>query len=208
MVMRLAEQLEVPLRERNAMLLAAGFAPVYQERGLDAPELAAARAAVDLILAGHEPYPALAVDRHWNLVAANRAVFALLSGVSEELLEPPVNVLRLSLHPSGLASRIANYGEWREHLLERLSLQVSRSGDPVLAALLEELSLYPSVGSSVSRAYDGIVVPFQLRDGNAVLSFFSTTTVFGTPVEITLSELAIEAFFPADEATALLLRGG
>jgi transcriptional regulator with XRE-family HTH domain len=214
MVIHLAERLEVPLRDRNALLIAAGYAPVYAERSLDDPALAAARQAVDLVLTGHEPYPALAVDRHWQLVAANRAVAPLLAGAAAELLQPPVNVLRLSLHPSGLAPRIDNLRQWRDHVVARLFHQVEVSADPVLAALYEELRNYamPEADrSAVDRpghmeAYGDVVVPFRLRTDQGVLSFFSTTTVFGTAVDITLSELAIESFFPADAATADTLR--
>src|SRR5688572_12029119 len=142
MVLRLAKRLEVPLRERNAMLLAAGFAPAYPEHDLDDPALEVARAAVDRVLAGHEPFPALAVDRYWTLVAANRVVPALLTGVAPHLLQPPINVLRLSLHPDGLVSRIANFSEWRAHLLARLSRQVELTADPRLSDLLQELRGY------------------------------------------------------------------
>ncbi|MBX9909119.1 MAG: helix-turn-helix transcriptional regulator [Beijerinckiaceae bacterium] len=220
MVLLLAQTLSVPLRERNALLLAAGFAPVYGERGLDDPGLATARAAIDLVLKGHEPYPALAVDRHWTLLAANAAVPPLLSLASDpELLRGPVNVLRLSLHPGGLAPAIVNLPEWRHHILARLRQQIRATADPVLGALLDELSSYPAPETPAAPTRNGkgkppetepepgIVVPLQLRLGEAVLSFFSTTTVFGTPVDITLSELAIEAFFPADEATRVALGG-
>jgi transcriptional regulator with XRE-family HTH domain len=207
MVLRLAEQLEIPLRERNRLLIAAGFAPIFKERPLGDPTLSAARKVVELVLAGHEPYPALAVDRHWNLLASNRSVSALLAGSGPSLLEPPVNVLRLSLHPSGLAPRIVNLAEWRAHLLARLRRQIDASADPVLGELLNELSAYPASGENKSNAadsidYAGVAVPFQLSTEGGVLSFLSTTTVFGTPVDITLSELALESFFPADAATA------
>lgn len=211
MVLRLAEQLEVPLRERNALLRAAGYAPAYPERPITDPAMAPARRAVELILAGHEPYPALAIDRHWTLVALNAAVAPLMAGVAEHLLAPPVNVLRLALHPDGLASRTANYSEWRAHLLTRLKREVEVSADAVLAALLEELAAYPyppgAADSHAGETYAGLAVPFQLRTEADVLSFISTTTVFGTPTDVTLSELALETFFPADEATALILRG-
>lgn len=214
MVLRLAEQLDVPLRERNALLLAAGFAPAFAERPLDDPALAAARAAVERILQAHVPHPALAVDRHWHLVAANAAVAPLLRGVTEAaLLAPPVNVLRLSLHPRGLAPHIANLAEWRAHLLERLRRQVMASADPALAALLAELSGLeaPAPASAPVRgapehAAGGLVVPLELDSLEGRLSLISTTTVFGTPVEVTLSELAVEAFYPADAATAERLR--
>lgn len=207
MVMRLAETLSLPLRGCNALLLAAGFAPAYRERALDDPALGAAREAVQRILDGHMPYPALAVDRHWNLIAHNQMIPALLEGVAPTLLAPPSNVLRLSLHPEGLAGRIVNLGEWKRHLLERLAQQVAASADPELAALREELKAYPAPAPKQRpEEAGGIVVPFELATPAGTLSFFSTTTVFGTPVEVTLSEIAIEAFFPADEATAATLR--
>jgi transcriptional regulator with XRE-family HTH domain len=212
MVLHLAERLEVPLRERNLLLTAAGYAPVFPERPLSDPALHAARMAVDLVLAGHEPYPALAVDRHWTLITANNAAMRLLAGVDPALLKPPVNVLRLGLHPSGLAPRTANLAEWRAHLLARLQHQVALSADPVLIALLEELRGYPApqAPSTGRPANDhdtaGVVVPFQLVTEGGTLAFLSTTTVFGTPVDITLSELALESFFPADAGTAAALR--
>ena len=207
MVMRLAETLSLPLRGRNALLLAAGFAPAYRERPLDDPALGPARKAVQRILDGHTPYPALAVDRHWTLIAHNAVVLLMLDGVASELLAPPSNVLRLSLHPDGLAPRILNLGEWKRHLLERLAQQVAVSADPVLDALREELKAYPAP-SPKQRPEEtgGIVVPFELSTAAGPLSFFSTTTVFGTPVEVTLSEIAIESFFPANEVTAAALR--
>jgi transcriptional regulator with XRE-family HTH domain len=212
MVLRLAEQLEVPLRERNAMLVAAGFAPVFPQRALDDPALKAARSAVELVLTGHEPYPALAIDRHWTLVASNKAVAPLLAGVDASLLRPPVNVLRLALHPKGLAPRTANLAEWRAHLLTRLRQQVDATADTTLAELLDELRRYPAHGASSGRPpptrdYAGIVVPLELVTDMGTLVFFSTTTVFGTPVDVTLAELAVEAFFPADATTAEALRG-
>lgn len=212
MVLRLAERLEVPLRERNALLVAAGYAPIFRERALADPALDAARKAVDVVLAGHEPYPALAVDRHWNLVVANAAATRLMAGVDERLMGPPLNVLRLSLHPGGLAPRIANLPEWRAHLLARLRRQADVSADPRLAELLQELAAYPlpagtrSARTAADPPYAGVVVPLQLVIATGTLSFVSTTTVFGTPVDITLSELALESFFPADAATAEALR--
>lgn len=209
MVLRLADRLQMPLRERNALLMAAGYAPLYPERTLDDPALQAARKAMDLVLAGHEPYPALAVDRHWHLVAANKAVPPLLAGVEESLLQAPCNVLRLSLHPGGLAPRIANLAQWRAHLFERLRRQIEVSGDPFLAALLQELQAYPAPDDAAAHGHGepgAVVVPLQLRTPNGVLSFISTITVFGTPVDVTLSELALESFFPADAATAAALR--
>jgi transcriptional regulator with XRE-family HTH domain len=212
MLLHLAERLEIPLRERNVLLNAAGFAPVFPERRLDDPALHAARKAVDLILAGHEPYPALAVDRHWWMMAHNNAVLPLLSGVDPALLTPPVNVLKLSLHPGGLAPRIVNLPQWRAHLFARLGRQIEISGDPVLAGLMRELREYP-VPDCIDKAdpedgadYVSVAVPFQLKTEAGVLSFISTTTVFGTPVDITLSELALETFFPADTITGEALR--
>lgn len=202
MVLLLAEHLEVPLRERNALLLGAGHAPVFAERPLDHPELAAAQRAIALVLKGHEPFPALAIDRHWNMVASNAAVAPLLDGVAPHLLEAPVNVLRLSLHPEGLAPRIRNLGEWRGHLLERLRRQAWLTSDPTLAALLDELGSYPMAeGAGDAAIADHVAVPLRLDTPLGTLSFLSTTTVFGTPRDVTLDELAIEAFFPADEAT-------
>jgi transcriptional regulator with XRE-family HTH domain len=209
MVMRLAERLDVPLRERNTLLVAAGYAPLYRERPLADPQLDAARRAVELVLKGHEPYPALAVDRHWTMIAANAALGPLVASAEPSLLAPPVNVLRLSMHPRGLAPVIDNWHEWRAHLLARLKRQIDLSGDVTLAALLDELAAYPAPPHAKDDARgeaNPVLVPLRLRTPKGVLSFFSTTTVFGTPVDITLSELAIEAFFPADDATAQALR--
>lgn len=212
MVLRLAEHLEMPLRERNGLLLAAGFAPVFAERPLDDPALAPARQAVERVLAAHEPFPAIAVDRHWTLVAANRAVAPLMGLADPALLAPPVNVLRLSLDPQGLAPHIVNLAEWRTHLLERLARQVAASADPVLAALRDELAALPGPRqrafstTPAPRDASGVFVPLQLATPAGVLTFVSTITVFGTPVDVTLSELALESFFPADEATAEALR--
>jgi transcriptional regulator with XRE-family HTH domain len=212
MVLRLAERLEVPLRERNLLLVAAGYAPVYAERPLHDPSLDAARKVIDRVLAAHEPYPALAIDRHWTIVAANKALSPLLAGVNPALLRPPVNALRVGLHPEGLARRIINFAEWRAHLLARLRRQIDLAGDPGLAALLNEISEYPTAAASkfdqpfATGEYDDIVVPLRLATGGEVLSLISMTTVFGTPVDITLSEIAIEAFLPADTATAEALR--
>lgn len=213
MLLHLAEQLEIPLREQNALLVAAGYAPVFPVTPLDDPALHAERAAVELVLAGHEPYPAIAVDRYWNLALANQAAGAFLAGGVPELLEPPLNVLRLSLHPDGLAAQIANLGEWRAHILERLQRQVQATADPTLAALLDELRGYsgPDDGSRATshsgvQPYGGFVVPLRINTEWGVLSFFSTTTIFGAPLDVTLAELAIESFFPADAATADIMR--
>lgn len=213
MLLHLADRLDVPLRDRNMLLVAAGFAPVFRERKLDDPALKAAREAIDLVLAGHAPYPALAIDRHWNLVAANEAVKHVLAGTDASLLTPPINVLRLALHPQGLAPRTVNFAEWRTHLLDRLRKQIDVSADPTLIALMAELRALPTnveagYGKPLPAPHDygGVVVPFKLQAPSGVLSFFSTTTIFGTPVDITLSELAIEAFYPADAATVEAMR--
>jgi transcriptional regulator with XRE-family HTH domain len=210
MVLRLAERLSVPLRERNALLVAAGFAPMYRERSLDDPALAAARRAVDLILKSHEPFPALAVDRHWNLLAGNAMLQPLLAGADPSLLQAPVNVLRLSLHPKGIASQIINLGQWRTHIFERMRQQVQATGDAQLAALLEELRGYPVPPGAEATHLEGellgVAMPFLFRSAHGDLSFISTTTVFGSPVDVTLQELALETFFPADPFTAQALQ--
>jgi transcriptional regulator with XRE-family HTH domain len=210
MLLRLAERLQVPLRERNTLLVSAGYAPMYAERRLEDPALNQARRAVELVIAGHAPYPALAVDRHWTLICANAPLSSLLAGVAPRLMQPPVNVLRLGMHPEGLGPRVENYVQWRAHTLTRLRQQIAATADPILMELLAELEAYPRPASSAPESgshpeeidYGGVVVPFQLRTEVGVLSFFSTTTVFGTPLDITLAELAIESFFPADPQTA------
>ncbi len=206
MLLRLAERLRIPPRERNVLLVAGGFAPALPARTLDDPALAAARQAVDKVLAAYEPYPALAVDLHWNLVAANAGIAPFLEGVAPHLLEPPLNVLRLSLHPEGLADRIEDLPQWRAYVFRRLEEQIDASADPVLAALLEELRAYPG-GECNSGESNGVAILLKVRQGTRILSFLSMTTVFGTPLDITLSELAIEAFLPADPETAAILRG-
>ncbi len=211
LVMRLAETLEMPLRERNAFLHAAGFAPLYAERPLSDPALAPAREAIEMVLRGHEPNPALAVDRRWTMLAANRAVAPLLAGVAPALLAEPVNVLRLSLHPEGLAPRVVNYAEWRAHLLARLQRDIQLTGDPVIIALRAELEQFPPppharLARRIEHVTPGMVVPLQMQTPAGVLSFLSTITVFGTPIDVTLSEIAIESFFPADAFTAQAVR--
>ncbi len=210
MVLRLAERLEVPLRERNVLLVAAGFAPAFPNRSLDDPALAAARQAVETVLKAHEPYPALAVDRHWNLVSANAMIAPLLAGVTPSLLAPPINVMRLSFHPQGIAPLTVNLAEWCGHLLERLHRQCEATADPVLIALYDELKTYPIPARKTPHlvgAESSLAVPFQMRMGDDVLSFISTTMVFGTPLDVTLSELALETFFPADDKTTAFLHG-
>jgi transcriptional regulator with XRE-family HTH domain len=211
MVLLLAERLEVPFRERNHLLLAAGHAPAFPERSLGDPELAPVREALDLILTGHEPYPAFVIDRGWNLVAANAPMQAMAAWVDPALLEPPVNVMRAGLHPQGLARWIVNLGEVRAHFVGRLERQVAITGDDGLAALLEEVAAYPAPEHAHDPAPEvaprEIVTPFmQLRipDGRE-LSFFATVATFGTTAEVTASELSIELAFPADAATAAAL---
>jgi len=206
MVLKLAERLEVPLRERNVLLVAAGFAPAFQQRSLDDPALKPARAAIDRVLRAHEPNPALAVDRHWNLVSANRMVMPLLEGVPERLLGQPFNVLRLSFHPEALAARTVNLAEWCGHLLERLHRQCEATADPELIRLYHDLKAFPIPARSAPLSSDSVAIPFKMRLGGDILSFFSTTMIFGTPIDITLSELALETFFPADDRTAERMR--
>jgi transcriptional regulator with XRE-family HTH domain len=212
MVLLLAEQLAVPMRERNQLLLAAGYAPAFPERSLDDPELAPVREALDLILTGHEPYPALVVDRGWNLVAANAPVRALSAWVDPDLLEPPMNVLRAGLHPRGIARWTINVAEVRAYFVGRLRRQVAISGAPDLAALLAEVEAYATPEQDTDPAdaapSDHILTPtMRLRapDGRE-LSLFATVATFGTAVEVTTSELSIELAFPADLATAEALR--
>jgi transcriptional regulator with XRE-family HTH domain len=198
MVIRLSRVLDLPLRERNAMLHAAGFAPAFAERPLSDPALAPALRAVELVLKSHDPFPALAIDRHWHLVAKNRAIDPLFALASPSLLTPPVNVLMLTLHPRGLAPRILNLAQWRAHLFERLGHQIAVSGDPALEALLRSLrDLGPSPPvEPLDDTYGGIAVPLTIDTGEGVRSFLSTTTVFGTSVDVTLSEITLECFFP------------
>lgn len=211
MVLHLSEQLEVPLRERNQLLVAAGYAPAYAESALASPQMGVVRAAVRQVLAGHEPYPALAVDRNWNIVDANASIALFTEGAAAHLLEPPMNCLRIGLHPDGLAWRIVNLSEWRSHLLGRLQRQIARTGDPALVQIYDELRAYPyELPESEDELADAnaIVVPLRIRDirdRSRELTFFSTVTTFGTPLDITVEELSIESFFPADAETAAVL---
>jgi len=207
MVLHLADELEVPLRERNALLLAAGYAPLYAEHSLDAPEMATVRQAVDRFLRAHEPYPALVVDRYHDLIDSNDALGLLLEGVAPELLAPPANALRVALHPRGMAPRTLNLGEWSSHLLGRLRREAQITGDPRLDSLYHELAGYPGVEIAPPHGEvqsGDIVLPLKLRDtdGESELAFFSTLSTFGTAVDITLAELSIEAFYPANAPTA------
>lgn len=204
MILHLAEHLDVPLRDRNALLLAGGYAPAYPERTLAAPELQAVKNALKRVLAGHEPYPAAVVNRWWELVDANAGIELFTSDVSPELLKPPVNVLRLSLHPDGMAPRIANLPEWRAHLLARLRRQAEATGDQRLISLHEELTGYPG-GLDRPPGPAEVVVPLRYQAGTRQLSFLSITAVIGTPMDVTVEELAIESFYPADDQTAAAL---
>jgi transcriptional regulator with XRE-family HTH domain len=211
LLLRLAEHLDVPFRARNQLLLAAGYAPAYRETPLDAAEMSTVRAAVRQILTGHEPYPAVVVDRDWHLVDANRSLALFLHGVAPALLVPPVNVLRVSLHPDGMAPRIVNLGEWRAHLLARLHLQIATAPDPGLDDLYGELRAYPCDRPTPDIELPGpgdLVVPLRLRHAGRELAFLSTVATFGTPLDITVAELVIESFFPADAETATFLRSG
>ncbi|WCL53253.1 helix-turn-helix domain-containing protein [Gimibacter soli] len=211
MIIHLAEQLSIPLRERNSLLVAAGFAPLYSQRPPEDPALGPTSEAVAAILKGHEPYPAIAVDRHWNLLQANAALPFMLTGVDPSLLEGPINVLRIALHPKGLMPRILNHAEWRRHLLHRLDREISNTADPKLVELANELKSYPH---GENRARFGVEMPnlgnvavmLQLSSDFGPLSLISTTTVFGTALDIGLAELTIETFFPADPDTGARLR--
>ena len=209
MLVRILEQLEVPFREQNRMLLASGHAPAFPERSLEDPELLPVREALDQILTGHEPYPAVVVDRAWNLVAANSAMRGLAEEVAIDpvLLEPPVNIMRLGFHPRGLAPLILNLGQWRAHFCQRLERQLAATGDPDLADLLEEVAGYPIPGDEPDPAPDPeareMLGPVRFRaPGGGELSFFGMFATFDTPFEVTTSELAMELLFPADQATA------
>ena len=210
MVLRLAGTLGLELRERNQLLVAAGYAPGYGETSLDAPGMSAALDMVRQVLAAQEPFPAVVVDRYWNQVAANEPVWLFVAGVAPELLTEPVNVLRLSLHPGGMAPRIVNLGEWRAHLLGRLRQQITMTADPELIELHRELVGYPCHQPEAEPGLPGpgeIAVPLRLRHDDGELSFFSTVSTFGTPLDVTVAELVIESFFPADPKTAAVLRG-
>jgi transcriptional regulator with XRE-family HTH domain len=206
MILRLADQMDIPMRERNVLFAAAGYAPVFSERKLEDPALSAAHDAIALVLEGHKPYPAFAMDRHWQVVASNAALPELYEGVAEELLTPPVNGMRLSLHPRGLAPRIANLAEWRAHLLDRLRRQIDLTADAVLIDLRRELLSYPVPPNASAAHVHEAVVPFRLHVGDKLFSFFSTIMIFGTPIDVTLAETAVESFFPADAATASAVR--
>ena len=205
MIVKLTEHLDVPLRERNQLLLAGGYAPRYPERGLDAPELAGVREALRLVLSGHEPYPALVVNRWWELQDANSAVAVITTGCAPDLLAPPVNVLRLSLHPDGMAGRIVNLAQWRGHLLEQVRRRAEQTGDPRLRELHAELLAYPG-GVDTTLPATNVVLPLRLRHETGELSLFSIAATVETAADVTVEELVIESFYPADPETAARLR--
>lgn len=207
MVLRLADELEIPMRDRNKLLVAAGYAPEFKARPLASPEMAAARRAIDVVLTGHLPYPALMLDQHNNIIEANKTVGIFTDMVSPELLAGGGNTLRITLHPQGLAPHLVNHGEARDRLLRALSRRAAASGDAELTKLLKECVAYPHPEPDPEPdIYAGVVVPFRFRRDGRVLSFFSTTAVFGSAVDLTLAELTLETFFPADEQTAEVLR--
>jgi transcriptional regulator with XRE-family HTH domain len=205
MIVRLTEQLEVPLRERNQLLLAGGYAPAYPQHDLDEPELESVRAALRQVLHGHEPYPALVINRWWDLVDANDALRALTAGSAPHLLAPPVNVLRLSLHPDGLAPRIVNLAQWRAHLIGQLHRRAEQTGDSRLLALEDELRGYPGGDPGEARPTD-VVLPLRLRSGDRELALFSIEAHVGTATDVTVEELVVETFYPADAESAAALR--
>ena len=208
LLLHLAACLDIPLRERNALLHAAGFAEAYPERAFDEPDLAPVRRSVEAVLAGFEPHPALALDRHWTMLAANRALPRLVAGAESLLLRPPVNLLRLALHPAGLAPRIVNLAEWRDQMLARLRRQIAATGDAALQDLLEELWDYPCPRGKPPEGDVPSVpaIPLRLATIDGELSFHGTSTVICMPADITVSELTIEAFLPADAHTASVMR--
>ncbi|MEZ0089305.1 helix-turn-helix domain-containing protein [Streptacidiphilus sp. EB129] len=206
MVVRLAESLELPLRERNDLLLTAGYAPAYPQSGLDSGRLAPVLTALTHILTGHQPYPALVIDRRGDLVAANDAFGLLTAGASADLLRPPLNVYRLALHPQGLAPRIANFAEWARHVLDGLRRETLRNPDAALAELLTELQSYVP-DQEPGGDHLGFAVPLRLSSPGGELRLMTTISTFATAVDVTVAELRLEAFLPADEETAALLAG-
>jgi len=209
MVLHLAASLDVPLRERNDLLLAAGFSPAYAESALDSPQMRPVRQALEHLLQAHDPFPAVAVDRHWNLVLANTSSLSLVGGVTEELLRPPINVLRATLHPDGLARRILNFEDYSAHLLDRLRRQIFLTGDSGLETLFAEVASYPRVRIGAGGEQSGpndVVFPVRISEGTEVLSFFTMISTLGTALDVTLADLAVESFFAADQRTATLLR--
>ncbi|WP_320776126.1 helix-turn-helix domain-containing protein [Streptomyces sp. CRN 30] len=220
MVLRLAEHLDVPVRERNELFLAAGYAPHYPQTPLDDPAMDTLREGLEHLIRGYEPYPALVVDAVHDVVAANRGVEMLLEGVPDTLLTPPLNVVRLSLHPQGLAPRIRNLRAWRDHLLAQLTRQLALQRSEAVRRLYEEVAAYPvpdgdtepdpgpdGAGPGGSGGHlPGFALPLRLAHDGRVLSFVSSIATFNTPMDVTVAELAVETFLPADPATAAYLR--
>jgi transcriptional regulator with XRE-family HTH domain len=208
MILRLAEHLEIPLRDQNTLLLAAGFAPAFAESSL--AELASARQAIEQILNAHKPYPAFALDRHWNVVLSNSALPQLYEGCSPELLRKPINAVRLILHPRGMAPRVLNFIEWRAHTITVLRQQTEARADPVIQALLAEVMSYPApaggMALATSEGPQRYATPLKIATRLGTVSFLNTTTIFGTPTDVTLSELALEMLFPADEDTVAVVK--
>jgi transcriptional regulator with XRE-family HTH domain len=211
MLLHLATVLEVPLREQNVLLLAAGYSPSYPESSLDAPQMAQVREALDGLLGAHDPFPAVVVDRNWNVVLANASAITLVADIDGELLRPPINVMRATLHPAGLAPRIENFEEYSAHLLERLRRQIVVTGDPGLEELLGEIAGYPRVCGATGEARldpNDVVLPVRIRVGTKLLSFFTMVSTLGTALDVTLADLAVESFFPADAETRTLVHEG
>ncbi|GAA1599747.1 helix-turn-helix transcriptional regulator [Kribbella hippodromi] len=206
MVLRLAEQLDVPLRDRNQLLLAGGFAPIYSEASLHSPAMLAIRTTLRRLLKAHEPYPALVVDRWWNIVEANAGIGIFTTGVDDSLLQAPINALRLTLHPDGLAQRIDNIADVRAAALGALQRQVASTADPELQDLYDELCAYAAADRPTQPGSAEVVIPFKLRHDGKELSLLTTIATFGTPLDVTVSELMIESFYPADDETAEYLR--
>jgi hypothetical protein len=209
MVLLLAGELQLSLREQNVLLLAAGFAPGYERRALDDADMAAVKDAVGMVLSAHEPFPAIAIDRSWNVIQSNCGAPILATGVSPELLKQPINVYRLSLHPNGMRPRVRNFDAYALHLVSRLRHDVTTSGDPELQELLLEIEGYPGILELTGTCVEpgAVALPLRLTTDLGELSFITTIATFGTPFDVTVAELAIESFFPADEATARSVRG-
>lgn len=213
LVLTIAQHLDVPLRERNGLLLAAGYAPRFSQMSLDDPAMEHVRASIQRMLDAHDPYPGVAIDRQWNVVIANRTALSLTEGVPSAVLGPPLNVYRLCLHPDGLARRTTNFTDWASYLLQQLRRSIVLTGDAALESLLAEVSAYPNVAQIAPNLDAGqpddppILVPFRMATAMGELSLFTTLTTFGTPLDITIDELAIELFFPANDRTDHILRG-
>jgi len=210
LILRLAEELHIPLRDRNALLVSAGFAPVFEHRPFSDPSFDSVRAILELALEKHKPFPAYVIDRHWTVVASNAAIPEMYEGVAPELLRQPINVIRLMLDPRGMASRIVNFAAWRVHLLAQLRRQLSLTADPVLERLLREALAYPGGstedGDGAHSAFGGPAMPLEIATRFGRLRFMGATTVFGTPADVTLEEIALEVLYPADAVTEKTVR--